>query len=704
MESKTIQNIAINKFLNSILEYNSVNLLNKSEFEIILEGLEVYKKVPGCTSASLFYLDKHSLEFFFKTSTALDEEEEIKDIFDKMVEDGCVAKTLSDLDVVEFIPEEPKLGFGTILLSALVTSYGVIAISFLTFKNFPDEVSIYFEMIRHHSDNFAHRLQNIELQSEIEQTKLEFENRIALNAKDIANSTRELKLILDSVQIGIIIVDKYNDVIIDANTKAAEIIGTTKELLIGTRKSDHFFLIDKIRFKEELRIDEEGLIKRSNGSLVPIIKTTDTLRIDGHDSHIISFMDITQRKRGEEELHKAHFELERRVEERTLELLKANDSLRKEIHDREKAEEDVLKLYWAVHQNPSSIMITNTNGVIEYVNPQFSEMTGYKYEEMVGRNPRILKSGEVSSKEYAILWNKVSAGDEWHGKFRNKKKNGELFWVSASISAIRNNLGEITHYLCIEEDITEAKNAYKELLEAKERAEKSDKLKSQILANMNHEFRTPLISILGFSQVLISDELSEEQMEMVNSIYFSGKRLLNTSDGILTLSQLESQQYSLEQRAINIVELVQKPVEEYRTLANEKGLELKLNIDCENASVMGDVQLLCDSIGYLLDNAVKYTNKGEINIKVGKTQNETAYIKIEDTGIGIELSKHKIIFEAFRQVSEGYSRSYEGCGIGLTIAQKYIQLLNGEITLESELSVGSTFTIRLPLINHRQAE
>jgi len=179
--------------------------------------------------------------------------------------------------------------------------------------------------------------------------------------------------------------------------------------------------------------------------------------------------ELTERRSAQEALRLAHDELEQRVHERTYELAKANAFLRKEIEERKRVEEQLRKLSRAVEQSPSLIIIANTSGNIEYVNPKFSQVTGYASAEVVGQNPRFLKSGEMSVQEYRQLWQTITEGGEWRGEFHNRKKNGELYWEAASISPILNSEGQVTHYLAVKEDITERKRAEASLRQHAER-------------------------------------------------------------------------------------------------------------------------------------------------------------------------------------------------------------------------------------------
>lgn len=177
---------------------------------------------------------------------------------------------------------------------------------------------------------------------------------------------------------------------------------------------------------------------------------------------------VIQRKQAEEELRKGYERLEARIEERTAELLKTNALLQEEIAVRKQNEKQLHKLSHAIEQSPSSIIITDTKGNIEYVNPKFTQLTGYAPEEVIGENPRILKSGTTPLEEYKCLWHTITSGMEWRGEFRNRKKNGDYYWESASISPIKNQEGVITHFVAIKEDITRHKQTELEYQKANE--------------------------------------------------------------------------------------------------------------------------------------------------------------------------------------------------------------------------------------------
>ena len=371
-----------------------------------------------------------------------------------------------------------------------------------------------------------------------------------------------------------------------------------------------------------------------------------------------------------------------------------------DITERKRAEEEFLKLSRVVEQSPALVIITNKKGTIEYVNEKFIEISGYSRNEVIGKNPRIWKSGYHDKKFYKELWTTILSGNDYKCEMLNKKKNGELYWEAATISPLIDKEGKITHFVDVKEDITAKKKMIEELIIAKEKAEEMNRLKSSFLANMSHELRTPLIGILGFSQILAAELENPEQVDMLNSIYQTGERLRKTLNIILDLAKVESGQIELQMAAQNIVPLVQLSTDLFSGAAQKKGLYLRTVATNAILTTTIDQRLFADILNNLLNNAVSYTETGSITVKIGKEKLESkdwVYISITDTGIGIAKKDFEYIFEEFRQVSEGFSRSFDGTGLGLTLTKKYVELMQGVIILESQVGVGSTFTIKFPL-------
>ncbi len=363
------------------------------------------------------------------------------------------------------------------------------------------------------------------------------------------------------------------------------------------------------------------------------------------------------------------------------------------------AERRIIQLLRAIEQSPTSKIITDIKGNIEYVNPKFEEITGYSSKEIIGKNPRFLKSGEMKIEAYKVLWETITSGKTWKGDILNRKKNGELYWVSTSISPVKSENGSIINFVCNQEDITEKKNFLSELEVAKKLAEDANKIKTHLLENLSHEFRTPLNGILGFSDIIANESDNAEIQNMAMGIHKSGKRLLDTLTAILDLSQLGTHEHSITLTSLGVASLINSVIEEHAPYAKLKGIGIQTKFNEFNASVIGDERLLTKTFSYVLDNAIKFTNEGTITIEVSLIEkNKFHFVKFDftDTGIGIKEEDQSIIFEEFRQTSEGLGRSYEGTGIGLYLAKKVIGYLKGEITVKSVFGVGSTFSITIP--------
>ncbi len=363
--------------------------------------------------------------------------------------------------------------------------------------------------------------------------------------------------------------------------------------------------------------------------------------------------------------------------------------------DHKKSEELVHRLSIGIEQSPVCIIVTDYDGNIDYVNPKFSEVSGYTLKEVLGKNPNILKSGEQTSEFYKTMWDTIKSGKDWHGELHNKRKNGELYCESAIISPIHNDEGKITHFIAIKEDITDKKNLINDLVKAKENAEEMNRLKSSFLANMSHELRTPLNGILGFAEILNEELKNEETGKMSKIIFDSGKRLHNTLNQILNLSSLQAEVVKLKKENIVLNDIVEESFTLYQAEAKKKNLVFNLYNSENTIMLYSDKELILNTLNNIVDNAIKYTKNGSVKISLLEDGKDVV-LEVADTGIGIKEGDLEIVFDEFRQVSEGYSRSFEGTGLGLSICKKYMKLLGGSIKVKSIYSEGSTFRIELP--------
>lgn len=381
----------------------------------------------------------------------------------------------------------------------------------------------------------------------------------------------------------------------------------------------------------------------------------------------------------------------------------------KDITEQKSNYEKVKQLSQAIEQSPVTIIITDTEGTIEYVNKKGADITGYSIKELKGKNPRVLSSGEIQKLEYQNLWETIKSGNEWKGEFHNRKKTGELYWESATISPIFNDNGEIVKFLAVKEDITERKHAEAELIAAKEKAEEINRIKSAFLSNMSHELRTPLVGILGFADILTSSIEEPEYQSMATSILNSGKRLLNTLTSLLSLTEMESLKENIELDELDVNLICEDVFNSLKMHSTNKNVKFNSSICSEPLKLKINNRLFRESIIQIIKNAETFTEHGFILLTTYKKAMPSSGLKygvveIADTGIGIPADKVKLVFEEFRQVSEGISRDFEGTGLGLTLTKKYVELMGGKIELKSQENRGTRISLIFPLSQETNSE
>jgi PAS domain S-box-containing protein len=376
-----------------------------------------------------------------------------------------------------------------------------------------------------------------------------------------------------------------------------------------------------------------------------------------------------------------------------------------DVTEQRKAEAENRKLSRAIEQSPISVVITDYAGTIEYVNPYFTDLTGYSAAEVLGKNPKVLKSGQTTPEEYEHLWQTIKAGGVWQGEFRNRKKNGDLFWEACSISPITDADGQITHFIAVKEDITERKQADEELRQAHKELEltntelqEANKAKSQFLANMSHEIRTPLNAIIGMTSLLLDTPLDAEQRDFAETVRNSGEVLLTLINDILDFSKIEAQKMELENQAFDLRSCVEGALDLLAPAAAQKKLDLAYMMGSSlPACFIGDVTRLRQILVNLLGNAIKFTDSGEVVVSVAGQMREDdwyqIHISVRDTGIGIPADRIDRLFRSFSQVDASTTRKFGGTGLGLAISKRISELMGGTMWVESSgvPGQGSTF-------------
>ena len=369
-----------------------------------------------------------------------------------------------------------------------------------------------------------------------------------------------------------------------------------------------------------------------------------------------------------------------------------------DVSERKRAEEQLQKLSLAVDQSPASIVITDTKGNIEYVNPKFTQVTGYTLEEAVGKNPRILKSGETSPEEYKRLWEMITSGEAWRGEFHNKKKNGELFWEMASISPVKNNDNVVTNFVAVKEDITQRKR----LEEHFQQAQKMESI-GTLAGGIAHDFNNILGIILGHSALL--DRRKENPQKLSESI----KAIIRASE---RGSGLVKQLLTFARKTDTFFESVSvnDMIREINKLLNEtfpKTITISMSLQQDLPAIVSDAGQIHQVLLNLCVNARDAMSKGGVlSISSRTVEGETVssrfskatarqYVQIEiaDNGIGMDEATLQRIFEPFF-TTKGPGK---GTGLGLAVVFGIVEHSGGFIDVRSAPGEGSAFTLYFPI-------
>ena len=374
----------------------------------------------------------------------------------------------------------------------------------------------------------------------------------------------------------------------------------------------------------------------------------------------------------------------------------------RDITEEKNSESEFKKLHQAILQSPIAVVITDQLGYIEFCNPAFCKITGWNDQEIIGKKPNVLNSGSQPASYYEKLWRTISAGNEWQGEFKNKKKNGEFYWELASISPIRNNFGTITHYVKISENITYLKKIEKDLKKAKQEAEVANNYKNHFLANMSHEIRTPINTIIGFSELIKNEELLPQKRNKYSEIIEENSQsLLRLIDDIIDVSKIEANELKIKKEACPLGDLFSELEMTYNNFLKRKrnrSLELKFVIpeETHHDIIFTDPYRLRQILNNLFLNALKHTEKGKIEIGYTIVNETKLRFFVSDTGAGIPTNRVNTIFKRFNYNDDSNVTDSAASGLGLSICKDLSVLLGGDIQVKSVEGEGSVFYLSLP--------
>ncbi len=360
---------------------------------------------------------------------------------------------------------------------------------------------------------------------------------------------------------------------------------------------------------------------------------------------------------------------------------------------------EITQLSRALDQH-AIVSITDIRGIITHANDKFSEISGYSKEELIGQNHRIVNSGTHPKGFFDEMWRTISAGETWHGLICNRAKDGKLYWVNSTIVPMYDHKGRLDRYISIRTDISDLIDTEEQLQRTMEESDAANKRKSVFLSNMSHELRNPLNAIMGFSQLLLYEKLSPIVEENVNHIHKAGKHMLTIINEVLDLARVESGRAQISMEVVDVDRLIGETFELVLPLAARNEIELTHKSADEPLTIMADPTRLSQVLLNFISNAIKYNNpNGRVRVYTQKQEGNRIRINVADTGIGLTPEDQTKLFIPFTRLGQ---KNVEGTGIGLTISRQLVELMNGEMGVESNADNGSTFWIEFAAvtINH----
>jgi PAS domain S-box-containing protein len=493
----------------------------------------------------------------------------------------------------------------------------------------------------------------IEIRKEAEQTLYESENKF--------------RQIFSLSPQAIAISDYTNGKIIDMNEQFCKMTGFEREYLIGKTSLELQFIDPKNRNRLTGELTENNQVLgfevsflTGNGEIKHILLNSATISLKDELRMITVFSDITQI-----------------------------------INDQTK----IRKLSAAIENSANTIIITNNQGEIEYANPAFTKTSGYTFEEIAGNKTSILKSDLHQPSFYQNIWDTILSGKTWNGEICNRRKNGELYWESATISPVTDPYSDtIINFVAIKEDITEKKQHYEELTHSEEQLRNLNATKDKFFSIIGHDLIDPFNALIGFSNILtdaLKSKNYDDSLEYASYIQQSAQRVFNLLQNLLIWTKAQSGKVIHKPMVVNIKELVADTLVVLVPNANSKGIDVRMEIGEDTKAVI-DYNMIGTVIRNLVMNAIKFTGKGGSIVLKAYTRDGFLNLTVSDTGCGISEKHMGQLFMLDKTFSTKGSNDEAGTGLGLIICKEFIEIHKGTIWAESIEEKGSDFHFRIP--------
>ena len=622
------------------------------------------------------------------------------DLYQTLVENGTIAEVLQNIKPVSWKSETALVIIIPVIASTVIEGLILAEVSRDLSYNHNEHSDILLVL----GSSLGAQIEVVNLSVELKTSQRFVEQKVAAQTLFLNQMRLKLKTIIDNVLIGIMLVDANTNTIAEANTAALSLIGSSAEEVLHKNVDRYLHLLenDTNESLATMTIREAALTK-SDGVIVPLMRTTAIVNLDGKEFLIESFIDISERKEFEEKLQRVNLSLDEQVKKRTQELEEIVSRLESEISERNKFEqalydsENMLSLIFDTAG--IGLCLSEDSSLIIRINKEFNNVFDLEYEDHRYNNlVEILADHVVEFKNGTTHITSELLYDSLNGKtfeIQTNKNHKYIFINSARLSREDNT----QYYVTAITDITAQKEAESDIRKALEKEKELHDLKTNFISMISHEFRTPLTTILSYTQLLkkYRQQWTHEQQEIyLDNIEIGVKRMTNLLNDALLIGQGQSGFLIYNPRECDVKKMIEDVIRDLVVSFDFKR-EILYSIDIQQTTLILDDKLLRQVLHNLVSNALKYSNQ-DTSVEVNVVADDSnLYLTVTDKGIGIPekyLSDGKI-FEAF--VRADNVGNVSGTGLGMAIIKNAIELQNGTIQIESVQNLGTTIKVSVPL-------
>ncbi len=704
------------KFINSMFNFSSKRIINEPLSVVIEKGLDVFLEIPYSHTA--VYYTMIDGDFVFSKSRTCFPNSNInhQSIYDDLLDQKIIPLVLTSGNIFYTKLDCPEDALTNVIIVPLLFSSQILGVCLIYLTNGQKNYEQFsLSLITSHANQFAAVINNYNLRKEVKNLKSISAQKVAQKTEATKQKKRELKLILDSINVAVLVIDRETFEIMDANFATQEILNCDINKLIGKPRTNFIAKDEDLNcwIEKYSTGNYKTLFQSPNNNVFNILTSLTTINYNDSTYFLESFSNITENKITEETLDK-HTNLLIGIANSTQALLSLNDfdlAINESLKILGKAAKVDRIFICKTHFNPKRIPNCFTFAY-EWLNKNIPSLVNYKADHKI-----------IATEILQYWYNYLVEGNSIFGLTKNFDPFEKLIFEEYDVKSVlivpiifRDSLwGIIGFNDCtkeriwneVDESILKAcassisgliikDNYIKELECARNEAEKSNLLKSHFLAQMSHEIRTPIsniINYLGLVKEELKDKLSEDVKGYFRSVEDAADRIIRTIELLLNMSELQIGSFKANFKERDLIQVLENLKKSFAIKAKENEIDFELVSNVDDSLLVFDEHSVTQIFSNLIDNAIKFTSKGKVTIEVNDNNKSHLTVAVKDTGIGIAEEYMPNIFKPFTQAEQGYTRKFDGNGLGLALVKEYCTINNAQISYKTSKNEGTSFFV-----------